>query len=96
MFNEEFAYLVLSIVSEVPYGKVASYSQIASLAGYPKNARQVGKILSNSEYFGEYPCHRIIHSDGRLVNGWESQASLLEGEGIIVIKNKVDMKKYQF
>lgn len=95
--DDEFAFLVLSIVSEVPKGKVASYGQIAKLAGYPKNARKVGKVLSNAEFFGRFPCHRIIHSNGKLVQGWKEQQGILEREGIVFKKdNVVDMKKYQW
>ncbi len=56
VLTEEFIFLVLSIVEEIPEGKVATYGQIANLAGKPKNARLIGKILSMSEYYGEYPC----------------------------------------
>lgn len=95
--TDDFSYLVLSIVNEVPRGSVASYGQIATLAGYPKNARKVGKVLSNASFFGEFPCHRIIHSDGSLVIGWDQQRDLLEQEGVVFLKNhKVDMKKCQW
>lgn len=93
---DEFAYLILEIVSEIPKGKVASYSQIAKMAGYPKNARKVGKVLSNAEFYGKYPCHRIIHNDGSLVVGWDTQKDLLLEEGVEFINNKVDMKKFRY
>ena len=44
--DEQFIYIVLEIVSEIPRGNVATYKQIAELAGRERNARQVGKILS--------------------------------------------------
>lgn len=91
--DEHFVYLVLEIVAEIPKGKVATYQQIASLAGREKNARQVGKILSNASYYGEYPCHRVVNSVGRLVMDWEEQRDLLEDEGVSFKKNGcVDMK----
>lgn len=94
---DELAYLVLEIVKEIPKGKVASYKQLAIMAGYPKNARMVGKIMSNAEYFGHYPCHRVLHSDGSLVAFWHEQRALLESEGVIFLKNgKVNMKKCQW
>lgn len=94
---EELSYLVLEIVKEIPKGKVASYKQLAIMAGYPKNARMVGKIMSNAEYFGHYPCHRVLHSDGSLVAFWHEQRALLESEGVIFLKNgKVNMKKCQW
>ena len=95
--DDEFAFIILEMVSEIPKGKVASYGQIAKLAGFPKNARKVGKVMSNAELFGEYPCHRVVHSDGKLVRGWKMQKTLLEKEGIIFKKSTtVDMKKYQW
>ena len=44
--------------------QVATYGQIARLSGHDKNARLVGKALSLSEYFGKYPCHRVVSSQG--------------------------------
>ncbi len=62
--NDEFLYQVFAIVEEIPLGTVATYGQIARLSGHDKNARLVGKALSLSEYFGKYPCHRVVHQDG--------------------------------
>lgn len=94
--KEEFAFLVLEVVSEIPIGKVASYSQIAKLCGRPQNARLVGKILSNADYFGSFPCHRVVHNTGELVKGWTQQKDLLQEENVIVLNNKVNMKQYKW
>ena len=83
--KNDFAYLVLEIVQEIPKGKVASYKQIAALAGKPKNARQVGKILSHAEFYGDYPCHRVVNAVGRLVEGWQEQHILLKIQLILNI-----------
>lgn len=92
--DENFAYLVLEIVSEIPKGKVATYRQIAQLAGKENNARQIGKILSNASFYGNYPCHRVVNSVGKLVSDWMEQKELLEEEGIQFKKNGlVDMDK---
>ena len=50
--DEHFIYIVLEIVSEIPKGNVATYKQLAKLAGRERNARQVGKILSASSLYG--------------------------------------------
>lgn len=93
--DDEFAFLILSIVAEIPSGKVASYGQLARIAGYPRNARKVGKVLAHAERYGTYPCHRVVHSDGRLVRGWDDQKELLSAEGISFSgADKVDMSKY--
>ena len=91
--DEEFFYNVYAIVQEIPMGSVASYSLIAKLAGRPRNSRLVGKALRNADMFGDYPCHRVVHSDGTLVMGWEEQRELLEAEHVVFLANgKVDMK----
>ncbi len=95
--NEDVIYLILSIVQEIPYGQVASYKQIAALAGMPKNARLVGKILSVSSMYGTFPCHRVVNNAGRLAPGFDEQRALLEQEGVIFKKSGlVDMKVCQW
>ena len=75
--NEDLIYEILSAVEEIPAGKVASYGQIAQLIGKDRNARLVGKVLSISEYYGEYPCHRVVNHAGRTAPGWREQRGLL-------------------
>ena len=68
--NENFIYEILSVVEEIPEGCVASYGQIAKLIGRDKNSRLVGKVLSRAEWYGEYPCHRVVNRAGRTAPGW--------------------------
>lgn len=95
--EEDLIYEILSVVDEIPEGRVATYGQIAKLIGRDKNSRLVGKVLSMAEYYGEYPCHRVVNHAGRLVPRWGAQKLLLQEEGV-VLKNKthVDLKKYQW
>lgn len=91
--NEEFAFLVLSIVSEIPRGKVATYGQVADLAGYPRNSRLVGKVLRRAEYYGRYPCQRVVNSHGDCAKKWPEQPLLLQEEGVTFRRNgRVDLK----
>ena len=53
VLDDVLIYEILSVVEEIPVGKVASYGQIAKLIGRDKNARLVGKVLSLAEYYGE-------------------------------------------
>ena len=63
--DERLIYEILSVVEEIPPGKVASYGQIAALIGREKNARLVGKVLSQAQLYGSYPCHRVVNHAGR-------------------------------
>ena len=95
--NEDLIYEVLSVVEEIPEGRVASYGQIAALCGREKNARLVGKILSMAEFYGRYPCHRVVNHAGRTAPGFWEQRALLEDEGVGFKPNGcVDMKRYQW
>ena len=97
VLDDELAYEVLSVVAEIPAGCVASYGQIARLIVRPKNARLVGKVLKDSQFYGEYPCHRVVNHAGRLVPGWEEQAALLAEEGVELKDDAhVDMRRYQW
>ena len=87
MMDEGLIYEILSVVEEIPPGKVATYGQIARLTGREKNARLVGKILSTSQQYGEYPCHRVVNHAGRTVPGWFEQSELLRREGVLFKEN---------
>ncbi len=94
VLTEDLIYEILSVVEEIPPGKVASYGQIAKLTGREKNARLVGKILSMSEYYGDYPCHRVVNHAGRLAPHFSEQRRLLLEEKVKFKDNThVDMKK---
>ena len=80
--DESLAYEILSAVEEIPPGCVATYGQIARLIGRERNARLVGRVCRYSQFFGSYPCHRVVDHSGRLVPGWPEQRDLLLGEGV--------------
>lgn len=87
-------------VKRIPKGCVATYSQIAKLAGSEKMCRAVGNALHKNPMPGIIPCHRVVDSKGRLATGFafggaDIQASLLENEGVLVIDGKVNLEKYQ-
>lgn len=97
VLNEDLIHKVLDIADRVPYGKVATYGQIAALAGMEKKARLVGKIMSMADRYGEHPCHRVVNAAGRTVPGWNEQRPMLETEGIVFKANGcVDMKRCQW
>lgn len=95
--DEKLIFEILSVVEEIPEGRVATYGQIAKLIGREKNSRLVGKVLSNSHLYGNYPCHRVVNHAGRLVPGWREQAELLTREGVpLKDENHVDIKNFQW
>lgn len=95
MMDDRKAWEVLSIVDEIPLGKVATYGQIARLAGMPSSSRLVGRILSFSSLYGDHPCHRVVNHAGRCAPGWSDQRRLLEEEGVGFLANGlVDMKRF--
>ncbi len=95
--DESLIYEVLSVVEEIPAGKVATYGQTAALIGREKNARLVGRILSMAQYYGQYPCHRVVNHAGRTAPGWGEQAGLLAEEGVRFQKNGcVNLKASQW
>ncbi len=93
--NEKMIYEILSVVEEIPKGKVCTYGKIAKLIGREKNSRLVGKVMSISDYYGDYPCHRVVNSQGRLVPEWQQQRFLLEAEGVAFKENGyVNLKEH--
>ena len=97
ILDERLIYEILSVVEEIPKGRVATYGQIARLIGREKNARLVGKVLSQAEYYGTYPCHRVVNHAGRLAPGWPQQGDLLREEGVCLKdENHVDLRRYQW
>jgi methylated-DNA-protein-cysteine methyltransferase-like protein len=93
--DSDFIGRVYAVVSEIPYGQVATYGQIARLSGYDRNARQVGRVLANADY--DIPCHRVINSSGKTAPHFLEQKRLLEEEGVIFKENgHIDLKKYQW
>ncbi|MCK5127356.1 MAG: MGMT family protein [candidate division Zixibacteria bacterium] len=106
MSNEEkkttpFTKAVKTVIKSIPAGKIATYGQIAALAGNPRAARMVVRILHSSSKSDNLPWHRIINSKGTISlrpgQGYELQKQLLEDEGIeFGIGDKVDFKKYLF
>ena len=84
----------------IPVGKVATYGQIAQLAGNNKAARQISRILHSSSEKYDLPWHRVINSQGkislRLGDGFEMQKAILESEGVQVIEDRIDLTKFQW
>ena len=93
--NDDLAYEILSVVEEIPAGRVATYGQIAKLIGREKNSRLVAGVLSHAENYGKFPCHRVVNHAGRLAPGWPEQRALLEAEGVALRDDiHVDLSRF--
>ncbi len=91
---------IYEVVRKIPRGKVATYGQIAMMAGNPRWARVVGYALHSNPDPGHIPCFRVVNRFGGLApafafGGEDEQARLLRAEGIEVRSdNTVDLEKY--
>lgn len=98
---EGFYDRVYRIVAGIPAGRVATYGQIALLAGSPRASRAVGEAMRRCP-FEEIPCHRVLNRRGELApapafGGRGVQRGLLEAEGVKVDEEeRVDLRLYQW
>jgi O-6-methylguanine DNA methyltransferase len=91
MPDRAFTTRVLSVVRRIPPGRVASYGEVAALAGRPRAARAVGNIMRTCGRV-DVPCHRVIAAGGRLGGYGGSEAlkrSLLAAEGVVVAGSRI-------
>ena len=91
---------IYKVVCKIPKGKVATYGQVALMAGNPRWSRVVGYALHNNPTPMVIPCHRVVNREGRVADafafgGGKTQRKLLEDEGIVFeLDGRVDLKKY--
>ena len=90
---------IYDAVCNIPKGKVATYGQVAALAGIPKMSRAVGNALHKNPDPDRIPCYRVVNSKGELsgafaFGGKNVQAERLMADGIEVVNGRVDLKKY--
>lgn len=86
---------VWQIVNAIPAGRVATYGQVASLAGFPQNSRLVGRILSRLPRGTRLPWHRVINSAGRISNpNADRQLRRLKREGVTPIRGRISLTEY--
>ena len=90
---------IYEAVKKIPRGKVATYGQVAEMAGDKKMARAVGNALHKNPDPQGIPCYRVVNAKGELAGefafgGEGAQRKLLEADGIAVVSGRVDLKKY--
>ena len=95
-----FTERVVAIIKNIPEGKVMTYGQVAALAGSPRGARQVVRVLHSLSAKHQLPWHRVILSSGEISRKNEElcrqQKLLLECENVVVSGENVDLSRYQF
>jgi len=92
---------IYEITKRIPSGRVATYGQLANLAGNPKAARAVGMLMGTNPNAPIVPCHRVVASDGKLTgysggNGISTKKQMLLKEGVLFINNSVDLSLSQW
>jgi methylated-DNA-protein-cysteine methyltransferase-like protein len=88
-------------IASIPAGTVASYGQVAELAGVPRGARQVGYALRNLPAGHALPWHRVLRSSGQIAlpadsPGYRTQRDRLRAEGVTVKSGRVDMRRFRW
>ncbi len=97
----EFEDKAKGAIKSIPRGRVATYAQIAALAGNARGARQVVRVLHASSEKEHLPWHRVINSRGGISlkpgRGFERQRALLRAEGVTVRRlGRVDLEKFRW
>ena len=90
---------IYEAVKRIPKGRVATYGQVAEMAGDKKMARAVGNALHKNPDPSEIPCHRVVNAKGELsgafaFGGEKEQEKRLMREGVVVTDSRVDLRKY--
>ncbi|GGB80331.1 O6-methylguanine-DNA methyltransferase [Marinobacterium zhoushanense] len=91
--------LIWQIVASIPEGKVATYGQIATLAGYPNHARYVGTTLKKLPKDTGLPWHRVVNARGESSfpkgsDAYKRQMERLEAEGVIFRNGRLSFSRY--
>lgn len=90
---------IWDVVRRIPSGSVATYGQVAELAGLPRGARRVGAALKAAPPGARLPWHRVINAQGKIAlpvdsDGYARQRCLLKREGVNLVNGRVDMTVY--
>ena len=94
-----FVQMVWQVVASIPKGKVATYGQVAALAGFKNYARQVGRALHNLPEGTALPWHRVVNAQGRLSfpldsEAYRTQKVRLESEGVYFRAGGIALREY--
>jgi O-6-methylguanine DNA methyltransferase len=95
MSTPTFKEIIINLARQIPKGKVATYGQLAKMAGSPGAARAVGMIMSKNTTPETIPCHRVVATNGKLTGyafgGIKKKKDILKREGVRFTGDKVDL-----
>lgn len=99
MHNTQIDQLIWQVIASIPKGKVATYGQVARLAGYPSHARYVGATLKKLPKGTKLPWFRVINSQGRISfpedsDGYKLQQQQLMEDGVEFYRGKISLRKF--
>ncbi len=84
---------------KIPRGRITTYGELARFIKHPSAGRAVGNALNRNPFAPNVPCHRVVRSDGNIggfAGGRAAKSRLLRVEGIVIRKNKIELKRYLF
>jgi methylated-DNA-protein-cysteine methyltransferase-like protein len=99
--DREWARRVWQVVLDIPSGHVLTYGDVARLSGMPRYARRVSQAMRWAPGDMQLPWHRVINAQGRISLPKDSedgrhQKELLEREGVVFVKGRVDLERYGY
>lgn len=97
--NPNYRERIWQVIHAIPAGKVSTYGSVAAMAGLPRQARAVGRCLSQLPGDSKIPWHRVINAQGKISfplesERFEQQKTLLEDESVIFSNNRVNLKNF--
>jgi methylated-DNA-protein-cysteine methyltransferase-like protein len=92
---------VWQVVDGIPRGHVLTYGEVARLAGMSRAARRVSQAMRRAPRGMKLPWHRVINAQGKISfpedsSGYRRQKELLEGEGVVFLKGKIDLERFGY
>lgn len=90
---------IWTVVAAIPPGRVATYGQVAELAGLPRGARAVGRVMARLPAGTRLPWHRVINASGKVSipgTGGARQQALLEAEGVAFVDGRVNLPRVRW
>lgn len=101
MVTSSLKEIIWQVVAAIPYGKVATYGQVAELCGFPRHARYVGMTLRNLPSGSTLPWHRVVNAKGEIAfprgsDAYTRQQRRLTAEGVVFEHDRLPLDVYRW